>query len=84
VYPQSLQEDLLNFQEHTTNSYHIPWCLRGFLEEMEKLQRHFDIDQMIEQLYEEFKSWEPIETKERELWYCMQAFENVLNEDLGF
>jgi hypothetical protein len=83
LYQQELIEELTNFREYSTNSYHIPWCLRGFLEELEKLQKHFDIRQIIEQLFEEFKSWEPENPKKKDLKYCMQAFENVLNEDLG-
>ena len=82
-YQQKVMEELTNIKEYTTNSYHIPWCFRGFLEELEKLQNHFDAKQIIEQLYEEFKSWEPETQKMKDLRYCMLAFENVMNEDLG-
>lgn len=82
-YQQKVVEELTNIREYTTNSYHIPWCLRGFLEELEKLQKHFDAKQIIEQLYEEFKSWEPETQKMKDLRYCMLAFESVMNEDLG-
>ncbi|KAG0687722.1 hypothetical protein C6P40_001955 [Pichia californica] len=82
-YQKKLREEITNIREYTTNSYHIPWCLRGFLEELEKLQKHFDIKQMIYQLYEEFRSWEPETQKMKDLKYCMLAFESVLNEDIG-
>lgn len=83
-YEQPLVEELTNVREYDPNDYHIPWCLRGFLEELERLQKHFDIRQIIEQLYEEFKSWEPETPRKKNLKYCMQAFEYVLNEDFGF
>lgn len=82
-YAQPLAEEMTNIKEYNTNSYHIPWCLRGFLEELEKIQKHFDVPQIIEQLFEEFKSWDPESQRKKDLKYCMQAFENVLNEDLG-
>lgn len=83
-YQRKLQEELTNIKEYVTNSYHIPWCLRGFLEELGKLQKHFDVKQIIYQLYEEFKSWEPETQKMKDLRYCMLAIENVQHEDLGF
>lgn len=83
LYEKKMEEELTNVRECSTNSYHIPWCLRGFLEELSKLQKHFDVRQIIEQLHEEFKAWEPETQKMKELRYCMLAFENVLTEDLG-
>lgn len=82
-YQKKVMEELTNVREYTTNSYHIPWCLRGFLEELQKLQKHFDAKQIIEQLYEEFKSWEPETQRMKDLRYCMLAFDSVMNEDLG-
>lgn len=83
-YQRKLQEEVTNIKEYVTNSYHIPWCLRGFLEELGNLQKHFDVKQIIYQLYEEFKSWEPETQKMKDLRYCMLAIENVQHEDLGF
>lgn len=82
-YEQSMVEELTNAKEFTSNSYHIPWCLRGLLEELEILQKHFDAKQILQQLYQEFKSWESHDQKSKELRYCMEAFDNVLNEDFG-
>lgn len=83
LYQQTMIEDSRNLRENNVNNYHIPWSLRGFIQELNKLQKHFDVEQIIEQLFEEFKSWEPQGTKRKELKYCMEAFENVLNEDFG-
>lgn len=83
-YEQELKEELTNAKEFTANSYHIPWCLRGLLEELDKVKSHLDTKQIVEQLYQEFKSWDVDDPRNKELRYCMGAFENVLNEDLGF
>lgn len=82
-YQQSLEDQSNNRNNLITNDYHIPWCLRGFLEELERLRKHFDVKQILEQLYEEFKSWEPDTQKMKDLKYCMEAFGNFKQEDLG-
>ncbi|GMM32274.1 hypothetical protein DAMA08_050190 [Martiniozyma asiatica (nom. inval.)] len=74
IYRQEIKTNTTNSQELSANNYHIPWCLRGFIEELDKLRFNFEVDQMLDQLYAEFVSWVPNE-QQKELKYCIEAFE---------
>lgn len=70
-------------KEMNTNPYHIPWCLRGVLEELANVRGNWEVDDMLDQLIEEFHSWEGEGTPWNELKKCMEAFGAVRNVDIG-
>ncbi|KAF6008535.1 hypothetical protein HII13_003858 [Brettanomyces bruxellensis] len=85
------QEDF-DVKEMSTNVYHIPWCMRGFIEELAKLKkkedrrtdRHFDVDtgQLINQLLEEFRAWRPTDKVYKDFRYCIEELSEMSGNDL--
>ncbi|VEU21155.1 DEKNAAC102077 [Brettanomyces naardenensis] len=94
IFAQAVEEEEdFHVKEFNMNEYHMPWCMRGFIEELGKLKekedrrrdRSFAVDtgQMIDQLLEEFKAWEPKEKEYKELRYCIEAMGEMKREDVA-
>ncbi|QPG74124.1 hypothetical protein FOA43_001446 [Brettanomyces nanus] len=92
MFERPVKEEVFDLKEFNMNEYHLPWCMRGFMEEMGKLKRKeekrrdqritIDTQQMIEQLLEEFRSWEPKEKEYRDLRYCIEALKEMKGSEL--
>lgn len=93
MFKQAVQEqEDFDVKEMSTNVYHIPWCMRGFIEELAKLKkkedrrtdRHFDVDtgQLINQLLEEFRAWQPTDKVYKDFRYCIEELSEMSGNDL--
>jgi len=93
MFKQTVQEqEDFDIEEMSTNEYHIPWCMRGFIEELSKLKkkedrrtdRHFDVDtgQLINQLLEEFRAWQPTQKAYKDFRYCIEELAEMSGKEL--
>lgn len=80
--PQALQVWPRNVREMNLNPYHIPWCLRGALEELANVKANWDVHDMMHQLTQEFQAWDPLPPW-TELHKCMEAFGTIRSTDIG-
>lgn len=79
---QKLQVWPKNIRDINVNPYHIPWCLRGILEELTNVRGNWEVEDLMHQLMEEFSLWDS--TNEwGELRKCMEAFGGVRGIDIG-
>ena len=76
IYDETLKK--VEFRNEC-NDYHIPWSLRGFVEEVIGLKR-IEAAETLKGLHEEYLVWEPVEGKMKELKVCMEGFAGVLSE----
>lgn len=72
-----------NVREMNVNPYHIPWCLRGVLEELVNVKPNWEVDDLMTQLTEEFNSWDGENGSWQELRKCMEAFGGLKGSDIG-
>lgn len=87
------EEDDFDVKKFNTNEYHLPWCVRGFVEELATLKRkedkrgdksfEQDTGEMIGQLLEEFRAWQPIGKHYKRLQYCIAALSDMTKEEVG-
>lgn len=83
---QEMQEEGCDVRQWNSNEYHLPWCMRGFMEELSQLKkkdRQRDTGQTVYQLLEEFRSWQPSQPDYKELRYCIEALERMDRSELG-
>lgn len=60
----------VNAKTFRPNPYHLPWCLRGVIQEAIRL-KHLDGREVVSELFELFKLWDPSSKAHKELKYCI-------------
>lgn len=63
------------------NLYHIPWNIRGLLQDLIKI-KHIGNYSLIIELIEDYKNWEPISKQWKDFKYCLGAIEDLNFEEL--
>lgn len=63
------------------NLFHIPWNVRGLVNDLLHI-KHIENLQLLKELVQEYKEWEPITRQWKELKYCFAAFEDITIDEL--
>mmetsp|Transcript_4192 Transcript_4192/g.4136 ORF Transcript_4192/g.4136 Transcript_4192/m.4136 type:complete len:764 (-) Transcript_4192:2035-4326(-) len=76
-----LATPLQNYKQIQNNQFHIPWNIRGLLNDLLKIKNIPSL-QLINILIKDFHDWTPTQKKWKDLKYCFNAFEEIELEDL--
>ncbi|CDK27577.1 unnamed protein product [Kuraishia capsulata CBS 1993] len=66
--PSRLHE--INTKRFQSNPYHLPWCIRGFFQELLRLKTQLDGYAVGKRIFDEFKTWNPTSKQLKDLKYC--------------
>ena len=67
--------------EPERNIYHLPWNVRGLVDDLLKT-KHIGSVRLLKNLVTEFRNWEPATKPWRDIKQCFAAFEEVNPDDL--
>ncbi|GMG55606.1 unnamed protein product [Ambrosiozyma monospora] len=81
IFEQPIKETKINVKEFNMNQYHLPWCLRGFLQELSEL-KHVDEEEQFSVLQKQFEQWNPVTKEQKELKFCMAVLGTMKREDV--
>lgn len=76
-----LATPIQNYKQIQNNQFHIPWSIRGLLNDLLKIKNVPGLH-LINILIKDFHEWEPTQKKWKDLKYCFDAFEEIELEDL--
>ncbi|KAG7895037.1 hypothetical protein KL908_001387 [Ogataea polymorpha] len=62
----------INVKKFCFNQYHLPWCLRGFLQEVLKL-RNFPTRELLQNLFDAYRQWDPQSKQHKDLKYTIEV-----------
>ncbi|KAG7819579.1 hypothetical protein KL909_002358 [Ogataea angusta] len=62
----------INVKKFCFNQYHLPWCLRGFLQEALKL-RNFPTRELLQNLFDAYRQWDPQSKQHKDLKYTIEV-----------
>lgn len=62
------------------NLYHLPWNVRGLIQDLTKIKNIGNIN-LIRELLEDYQNWGNLSKQWKDIKYCFQAFEDVTLED---
>ncbi|GME84777.1 unnamed protein product [Ambrosiozyma monospora] len=81
MFEQPIRESKINVKEFNMNQYHLPWCMRGFLQELSEL-KHVDEEEQFSVLQKQFEQWDPVTKEQKELKFCMAVLGTMKREDV--
>ncbi|KAH3660314.1 hypothetical protein OGAPHI_006900 [Ogataea philodendri] len=78
---QDLQVRPINVKKFHFNQYHLPWCLRGFLQETLKL-RNFPTKTLLQDLVDAYQEWDPQQKQLKDFKYTLEILSKSPIEEL--
>ncbi|KAG7768131.1 hypothetical protein KL946_000949 [Ogataea haglerorum] len=72
IVQHCLNVKTINVKKFCFNQYHLPWCLRGFLQEVLKL-RNFPARKLLQNLFDAYRQWDPQSKQHKDLKYTIEV-----------
>ncbi|ODQ80603.1 hypothetical protein BABINDRAFT_160859 [Babjeviella inositovora NRRL Y-12698] len=81
VGPVEMHIHVIKPKALSQNPYHLPWCMRGFVDEFKKI-RNVNAYGVLEELIAGFREWEPTVKQFKDMKYCMDVIGEMDVEEI--